>query len=215
MYIISDIHGDVNTFLKLMPKKPFQEKEVVLLGDVGYGFPEFDVDRFNDFLLRNSHISFYIIQGNHDNADCMNTYMHNVWYITTESGAIVHHIDNNSVIMIPGALSYDKNLRVPGLSWWENEQLSEEQLSKVVELAKDCDIILSHDAPLQQYFMFFPETKPSGTNRALDMLLMELIRTQKKTLWLHGHLHENYIDIFDVFTIQGIAEDTATNLSLR
>lgn len=215
MYIISDIHGNVNTFLKLMSKKPFQDRDVVLLGDVGYGFPEFDVERFNDYLLRNPRIRFYIIQGNHDNADCMNVPILNVRYITTKTGAMVYNIENNSVIMIPGALSYDKNMRVPGVSWWENEQLSEEQLSKVVELAKDCDIILSHDAPLQQYFMFFPETKPSRTNRALDMLLMELIRTQRKTLWLHGHLHENYIDIFDVLTIQGIAEDTATILSLR
>ena len=215
MYIISDIHGDVNTFLKLMSKKPFQEEEVVLLGDVGYGFSDFDVERFNDYLLRNPRIRFYIIQGNHDNADCMNTYMHNVWYITTESGAIVHNIDNKSVIMIPGALSYDKNLRVPGVSWWANEQMSDEQLATAIELAKTCDIILTHDAPLQQYFAFFTETKTSQTNRALDMLLMELIRTQHKTLWLHGHLHENYIDIFDVFQIQGIASDTAMNLSLR
>lgn len=215
MYIISDIHGDVNTFLKLMSKKPLQEKEVVLLGDVGYGFPDFDVERFNDYLLRNPRIRFYIIQGNHDNAECMGVPIANVRYITTKTGSIVHYIDGNSVIMIPGASSYDKNLRVPGVSWWENEQLSEEQLAESIKLATSCDIILSHDAPLQQYFMFFPETKPSRTNRALDMLLMELIRTQKKTLWLHGHLHENYIDIFDVLTIQGIAEDIATNLSLR
>lgn len=215
MYIISDIHGDVNTFLKLMSKKPFQEKEVILLGDVGYGFPDFDVERFNDYLLRNPRIRFYIIQGNHDNAECMGVPIPNVRYITTKTGSIVHYIDGNSVIMIPGALSYDKNMRVPGVSWWENEQLSEEQLAESIKLATSCDIILSHDAPLQQYFMFFPETKPSRTNRALDMLLMELIRTQKKTLWLHGHLHENYIDIFDVLTIQGIAEDIATNLSLR
>ena len=215
MYIISDIHGDVNTFLKLMSKKPLQEKEVVLLGDVGYGFPEFDVERFNDYLLRNPRIRFYIIQGNHDNAECMGVPIANVRYITTKTGSIVHYIDGNSVIMIPGALSYDKNMRVPGVSWWENEQLSEEQLAESIKLATSCDIILSHDAPLQQYFMFFPETKPSRTNRALDMLLMELIRTQRKTLWLHGHLHENYIDIFDVFQIQGIASDTAMNLSLR
>lgn len=208
MYIISDIHGDVNTFLKLMSKKPLQEKEVVLLGDVGYGFPEFDVDRFNDFLLRNSHISFYIIQGNHDNADCMNTYMHNVWYITTESGAIVHHIDNNSVIMIPGALSYDKNLRVPGLSWWENEQLSEEQLAESIKLATSCDIILSHDAPLQQYFMFFPETKTSMTNRALDTLLFSLIRENKNITWVHGHLHYSYLERKNGVTLCGIGEDS-------
>ena len=215
MYIISDIHGDVNTFLKLMSKKPFQEKEVVLLGDVGYGFPDFDVERFNDYLLRNPRIRFYIIQGNHDNAECMGVPIANVRYITTKTGSIVHYIDGNSVIMIPGALSYDKNMRVPGVSWWANEQMSDEQLATAIELAKTCDIILTHDAPLQQYFAFFTETKTSQTNRALDTLLMELIRTQHKTLWLHGHLHENYIDIFDVFQIQGIASDTAMNLSLR
>lgn len=207
MFIISDVHGNVNRVFSLFKNKPLLEKHVILLGDIGYGFPEFDIEQLNWLFQSAPTVNFYVVQGNHDNADAMVCDYPNVRMITTYTGAKVHYINGKAVLLVPGALSYDKNLRVPGVSWWHNEQLSEEQLAEVIELGPQVDLILSHDAPLQQYFMFFPETKTSMTNRALDILLLSLIREHKSITWVHGHLHYAYLERKNGVTLCGVGED--------
>jgi len=207
MFVISDVHGDVGKIYKLLEKKPLHEKHVILLGDIGYGFPEFDVYSLNRLFASMPTVSFYVVQGNHDNADMMVCSYPNVRMITTHTGVRVHYINNKAVLLVPGALSYDKNMRVPGVSWWQNEQMTDEQLSEVIELGPQVDLILTHDAPLQQYFMFFPETKTSMTNRALDTLLFSLIRENKNITWVHGHLHFAYLERKNGVTLCGIGED--------
>ncbi|RTL00159.1 MAG: metallophosphatase family protein [Proteobacteria bacterium] len=207
MFVISDVHGDVSKIYKLLEKKPLHEKYVILLGDIGYGFPEFDVERLNWLFQSMPTVSFYVVQGNHDNADAMMCNFPNVRMITTHTGAKVYYINSKAILLVPGALSYDKNMRVPNVSWWQNEQMTDEQLSDVIELGPQVDLIISHDAPLQQYFMFFPETKTSLTNRALDMVLFSLIRENKNIIWVHGHLHYTYLERKNGVTLCGIGED--------
>lgn len=207
MFIISDVHGDVSKIYKLLEKKPLHEKHVILLGDIGYGFSEFAFQQMDKLFASMPTVNFYVVQGNHDNADVMICSYPNVRMITTYTGAKVYYINSKAVLLVPGALSYDKNMRVPGVSWWQNEQMTDEQLSEVIELGPQVDLILTHDAPLQQYFMFFPETKTSMTNRALDVLLLSLIREHKSITWVHGHLHYAYLERKNGVTLCGVGED--------
>ena len=207
MFVISDVHGDVSKIYRLLKNKPLHDKHVILLGDIGYGFPGFDAYSLSRLFVYMSTVNFYVVQGNHDNADAMICNDSNVQMITTYTGAKVHYINNKAVLLVPGALSYDKNMRVPNVSWWVNEQMQENQLADVIDLGLQVDLILSHDAPLQQYLSFYPETKTSMTNRALDTLLFTLIREQKDITWVHGHLHFNYLERKNGVTLCGVGED--------
>jgi len=212
IYLISDIHGNVDKAEELLKACPEFIKNIVFLGDIGFGFPEFDIDRFY-CLLNNQYQNkvFYLIQGNHDNADCfMNK--SNVMAVTTYDWHKIIDIDGVRVLMIPGAFSYDKNMRLPGVSWWDNEEMSYDALSNLIKNYKIADIILSHDAPLTSYFYFFPETKISKTNAALDEILDGTVKSGKSVRWFHGHLHFGYVNQIRGLTLTGVAMENALSV---
>lgn len=208
-HVISDVHGNVGKAIELCEKRPLNVKEVVFLGDIGFGFSEFDEVKFIDYLKNNRNVNYHLIQGNHDNAEKMLPHFYgNINTITTIEGAETYNIYHNSCLLIPGALSYDKHLRVPGVSWWENEQMSQMQWESVLFKSLDVNYIFSHDAPLSQYFKFFPETKPSLSNRSLDELMKKRMWSRLNVKWIHGHLHYAYVETINSIQITGLDLDS-------
>lgn len=215
IFLISDVHGDVAKVESLLLQRPYDCNTVVYLGDIGFGFKEFDKSRFYKILQSLPNVMFYLIQGNHDNADEMvNGVYDNVYHVTTYNGPKLVTIDHENVLMIPGAYSYDKHLRIFGVSWWENEQMTAEQYNELKAIAVESNIhtILSHDAPLQQYFNIFPTTVASMSNNALDRVLYCLISSDnhknRQFIWVHGHLHYSYIEQIANVSIVGVNQDS-------
>lgn len=209
MYLISDFHGDVDTFHRLMLQCPSNVNSVICLGDMGFGFPEFDVESFYRLMMEEyRNKTFYLIQGNHDNPECIME-KGNVRIITTDTWHKFAIVDGFNVLMIPGAYSYDKSMRVPGVSWWNTEEMSYIALENLLLNWNKADVILSHDAPLASYFNFFPETKISKTNAALDGLLVDIVRSGKNVRWFHGHLHFGYTQKLKNLQLTGIAIDSS------
>lgn len=204
-HVISDIHGNLNSLEKSLSKCPTQCEQIFLLGDIGFGFKEFDVKGYNEL------IAFYnkkgkmitAIQGNHDNAEV-------TYGITTLDGPEVYVYNGKFFLLIPGALSYDKKLRVEGVSWWRNEEMNHAHCNETFDLIVNYnfDYILSHDAPLSKYLDFFSQTLPSATNTMLNGILTKLSEKNKKLTWIHGHLHQSYIEQINDISLIGLAEDT-------
>lgn len=210
-HVISDFHGDVGLFIQNIDKCPTYISTVILSGDIGFGFPEFDRSNFEYIMGLFRHKHFYLVQGNHDNADVMNDGS-NWTAVTTKVGPKIITADTDTILLIPGAYSYDKHLRVPGISWWPNEEMSQSQLDKISILVNQVNTIVSHDAPLMQYTQFFTEVKPSITNRMLDKIYLELLLYQKKRLWIHGHFHKSYIETKNNVTIIGVDEGQSISI---
>lgn len=208
-HVISDIHGNLNSLEKSLSKCPTQCEQIFLLGDIGFGFEEFDVKSYYEL------IAFYnkkgkmitAIQGNHDNAEAMNSIE-----VTTVDGPEVYTYNGKFFLLIPGALSYDKKLRVEGVSWWRNEEMSYAHCDETLDLIVNYnfDYIISHDAPLSKYLDFFRETTPSLTNTMLNEALVKLSgkKLTKKLTWIHGHLHQSYFEQVNSVNLIGLAEDT-------
>jgi hypothetical protein len=108
---IGDVHGRVEDYLEIISRYP----RTLQLGDFGFGFravPE--IPPYSE--------NHRIIRGNHD------------------SPAVAHQVPQcladwgewNGVFYVAGADSIDKKWRTPGKSWWPDEELSQDELTKAI-----------------------------------------------------------------------------------
>lgn len=208
-HLISDFHGNISSFKDGMLQCPKTCKDIFLLGDIGFGFPEFDKKRLYGLMTETfSGKNFYLIQGNHDYLGEMDNAT-NVKCITTDTWHKFVVVDGLNILLIPGAYSYDKHLRIVDVSWWPTEELSYEALENVTKVWNLADVIISHDAPLSSYLEFFPQTKISKTNATLDVLLQNVVSSQKPIHWYHGHLHYGYHQTIGNLQLIGVRQDSS------
>lgn len=96
-------------------------------------------------------------------------------------------------VTIGGAASVDRSLRTPGLDWFAEEELTEAEVSDLIN-AGHADVVLCHDRPAQAPIALPPwpqswaiadaaraEAHRERLGRAVDAI--------KPQLLVHGHLH--------------------------
>lgn len=211
MHIVGDTHGITEKLIKQIDRCPTDMEDIVLVGDVGFGFaPTHYITRIFSFFPDKK---FFIIQGNHDNADVMSD-GENWEVLTTEKTWTTKKIGGEDVLLIAGAYSIDKALRTPGKTWWANEQGSERKFDDLIEALPELkfDIILSHDAPLSQYQLFNSQVKISLTNLKLGLLFEQVSSLNRPITWGHGHLHRNYIEQYGNVMFVGVSDDSCITL---
>lgn len=133
--LIGDMHCQNELYLRKLDGVPY----TLQVGDLSiYGF-EFmtecgiEVERHK------------FIGGNHDNYNKINESPHHlgdygVWSVP----------QFGDIFYIRGAWSIDKKLRTPGLDWWPEEELTNEECEKALELYKEVrpKFVVSHECPL-------------------------------------------------------------------
>jgi hypothetical protein len=128
------------------------------------------------------------IRGNHDNpGECRK---HSQW--------IADGLIDDNVMFIGGAISIDKEWRVPDYSWWEDEELSIPELNALVDkyVGAKPRVMITHDCPnevgellLSQYIAGGPFAKlQSRTCQALQ----HMWSAHSPTLWVFGHHHHSF-----------------------
>jgi hypothetical protein len=180
MIVIGDIHGKYGEYRNLLRR--YKDQPSVQIGDFGYGFgpvPEFpETAKF--------------FRGNHDSPDeCRKSPNY-----LGEFG--VRKMDGVEFFFVSGAWSIDWQGRVPGVSWWQDEELSIAQLNEALALYIETkpDIVLTHDGPNQitermmaRYDIGFH--KPLIPNRTAQALSAMFHAHQPKK-WIFGHWHVGY-----------------------
>ena len=124
------------------------EKYLTKLDGVPYSLQVGDLSIFGFDFLTESGVEVErhkFIGGNHDNYNVIKESPHNlgdygVWSVP-EFGDIFY---------IRGAWSIDKKARTPGLDWWPEEELTNEECEKALELYKEVKpkFVVSHECPL-------------------------------------------------------------------
>lgn len=96
-------------------------------------------------------------------------------------------------LALGGAVSLDRPRRIPGVSWWAEEEITRQQAQEVID-AGPADVMLTHDCPArvshEMHGMWPPEElRRSDVHR--DRL--QRVVDKVKPGWLfHGHLHRAY-----------------------
>jgi predicted phosphodiesterase len=154
------------------------DDEVIILGDVGFGCSALDTSNMSSFhKLGMSNVKY--IRGNHDDPKCR------VYPECLGDYGIYKGIG-----YVAGGFSKDKVERLErGMTWFENEQLTEEELDEAIEIIKAGapEVMISHEAPytiVQR--LYNGKAILSRTNNALDVILHNVPSIKQ---WVFGHYH--------------------------
>jgi predicted phosphodiesterase len=172
---VGDVHGHFSEFLAMC--NLYKDSDYIIqVGDVGFGFRD-TLEYSNIELPQN--VKF--IRGNHDDPAICRKHPN---YL----GEFGYNKDVN-LFYISGAYSIDKAWRVPGVSWWDEEELSYNNLQNVAELWSTVkpDVVVTHDCPksIQSILVSHHHADDNRTNGALEFLFNE----HKPKFWVFGHHH--------------------------
>lgn len=103
-------------------------------------------------------------------------------------------------LVIPGAYSVDKHYRIiSGMSWFEQEQLSEEEMAAGLKLiqqsGKKYDLVLSHTCPIiyEPTDLFLSFVNQSMVDKTMERYMGQIEFNIEYKLWLWGHFHATRI----------------------
>lgn len=100
-------------------------------------------------------------------------------------------------IVIGGAYSIDWMLRIPGQSWWPDEQPSDEVKAlveqKLNQLGWKVDVVLSHTVPLkyEPIEIFISGIDQSKVDKSTEQWLDSIEDRLQYNKWYVGHYHTN------------------------
>ena len=179
---IGDVHGLIDSYIRLTRKY----EHTVQIGDMGFNYQRI-CDEVNP-----AHHRFF--GGNHDNYDMIDIIPHNLGDFGKKT------LNGTDFFFVRGAFSIDVAYRQPHVSWWPNEELSNEQLKTCLEMYQliKPDLVLTHEAPsavidiignpsVLRGFGFDPDTFESRTQHYLQAML----DAHKPSMWLFGHHHQD------------------------
>lgn len=189
---IGDVHGLKYDLGILLDNIPEDVNSVVQVGDMGVGFGQDDYWHESlDDMIEKANGRF--IRGNHDNpANCK-----------TMKTWIPDGLVENDVMFIGGAWSIDYQWRTEGLNFWKDEELSYEELERLIDVYNLVrpSIMVTHDCPLSVSNKLFIESGNSFSNQQFKtrtgMALEAMFEINKPKVWLFGHWHHNADEVID------------------
>lgn len=167
--LLGDVHGDLSKLKHLLTTT---DLPILQMGDLGFA------DTYRKILRTTSPERLRVLGGNHDAYPVLTQYRH---YLG-DFGPIGDHS-----WFMRGALSIDKHTRIPGRSWWPEEELTEQQLDAAMQSYHKHlpRTVLSHDAPTQATQGWYMQQHPSRTTNCLR----QMFKLHQPEQWFFGHHH--------------------------
>ena len=209
IYLTGDTHGNfdrIANFCARMQTKP--SDIMIILGDAGINFYGGWRDLQNKEYISTLPITLFCIHGNHEQRPAnIPTYTEIQWhggtvYVEEQFPSIlfakdgeVYDLNGMQAIAIGGAFSIDWMYRIPGRSWWPDEQPSKEVKTnverKLNELGWKVDIVLSHTVPFKHepVEVFLPGIDQSKVDKATEEWLDSIEGRLHYGKWYAGHYH--------------------------
>ena len=187
--IIGDIHSDFGRLNYIINKE--RPDVTIQCGDNAYfwgGKQEKDIIK--------SCKPVYLIPGNHEDWNLVEATVgryeihpseveKNIDYCPIGSHIV---INNKKILFVGGADSTDKSTRIFGITWFEQELLSQKDLDYILNSNNYADIIVSHTCPISfQMGDLERYDKRDPSRQVLDILLHKY----NPYFWFFSHWHTN------------------------
>lgn len=218
-YITGDTHRDF-TIVHNLPKG----STLIILGDAGINYFLNEEDKELKEYLNSLDITFLCVQGNHEERpENIPTYKEKKIHggkvfieddypnlIFLKNGE-VYTINNKKVLVIGGAYSIDKNIRLTyGWHWFKDEQLNKSEMNMILEKYQGThvDVILSHTSPkkYEPVEVFLSGIDQKTVDKTMEEFLDTVEETIKYDKWYCGHYHtEKIVDKIE-FMFENIKE---------
>lgn len=199
--VAGDTHGNIIEMKHLFELATAQNCDIVwVCGDFGIwpGGNGFSFRFHTNRLAKECGIDVYFNDGNHEDFDLLYAIDH----FDGEGFRVVdEHIKHaprghswewsgRKLGALGGAVSIDKAWREPGRSWWPQESIADEDVTKALKLPTRLDVLFTHDtltnAPFRERMKNDPE---SQINR---QKLTNVVQNVAPKLMFHGHMHQDY-----------------------
>ena len=200
IYLFGDLHGSEN--ILQFDKETFsigktltKDDYVIILGDFGIPWARFDSANYYREMKRLKYLSdkswtTLFIDGNHENFENLEMFEkvnkfgstvqqleENIFHLLRGN---IYNINDKNFFVMGGALSIDKNNRIPRVSWWKEEQPSKKELDHGLDNLKKnnnkVDYILTHTC----------------SNKITE----EVLKSSLQSLFIHDPLSK-YFDVID------------------
>lgn len=188
-YVVGDIHGHWAPLNALCARK--QPDLVLACGDFGY-WPR--QSPFNETVIKPGTATIRWCDGNHEDfwsLSMRTTDELSPKVIYQPRGSVFTLPDGRNVLFFGGGQSIDKAFRIEGVSWFREEEPSSKELSILVDLDMQIDIVISHTCPVEfkieehPYALKLTEKVNDFTRKVLSYALLKF----KPALWYFGHWH--------------------------
>jgi hypothetical protein len=143
--ITTDHHGEWDALFRKLEHLQIEDCVLLHCGDIGIGFKSPDKQHkeieFVNNRFKKRNIQFKGIAGNHDHREYFqgNVNLSNFELLPDYT---YREFNGEKFLFVGGAVSIDRLIRVPNMSWWEDEAfiLKPELVDKV-------DVLITHTAP--------------------------------------------------------------------
>jgi len=225
-YLTGDTHRDFDRLEEFLYYADGADEDVlIILGDVGINYHGYAADNALKQELSELPVTFFCVYGNHEmRPENIDSYEITHWnggrafwepefpnLIFAIDGE-VYELDGLRCIVIGGANSIDKHFRVRGVSWWDDEQASDEIMNYVEQqlekLNWKIDIVLSHTCPYNYMprEVFLPNVYEGSIDNSMEIWLDKIENKLDYMRWYCGHFHTDKIDDKIHFMYQGFRE---------
>lgn len=151
LVVVGDVHGKVELFQNLIHRRTESEDTIIQVGDMGAGFGS--IPDYPD--------NVYWIRGNHDDPAASRAHKNYLgdygyrpeWKLFYLAGAWSIDWEWREKWNAQALADWNKwkrnSSKPPRKVWWEDEELSQEELDKAVELYAQSkpEVVVSHEAP--------------------------------------------------------------------
>jgi hypothetical protein len=182
----------------------------IILGDCGFMWPgNQKIDLFNYKALARRPFPVLCVIGNHEPILGMSNLpetdigigetvyqINDNPFVAYLKRGKVYTIDGFKFLVLGGALSIDKDYRVPNRSWWEKEYWTEQEkrdLFQLLESEKTFDCVLSHTGPnrINKLLFEYPEYSSKLIQDEVARLNDHIDAQIQYREWWCGHWHED------------------------
>lgn len=216
VYITGDIHGKSKRIREFCKNNKTDKRDtIILLGDAGFNYFFNERDKKFKEEINNCPITIFTIRGNHEARPQeikgkwhSELYFNNRVIVEDEFPNIKYALDGYDyyinglrAFVIGGAYSVDKFHRIAnGWSWFENEQLSEQEQKDIMEYLdwlhshqNPVELFLTHTCPIkyEPTDLFLPTVNQAMVDKSMERFLAEVEKKYPKAIYLWGHYHDN------------------------
>ena len=209
IYVTGDTHGDFDRIAHFCARMNTKPSDImIILGDAGINFFGSWRDLHKKEFISKLPITLFCIHGNHEQRPAtISSYTEQEWhggtvYVEEQFPSIlfakdgeVYDLNGLRAIAIGGAYSIDWMLRIPGQSWWPDEQPSPEIKARVEAKLEErewkVDVVLSHTVPLkyEPVEVFLPGIDQHKVDKSTEQWLNRIEDRLLYGKWYAGHYH--------------------------
>jgi hypothetical protein len=180
VFFLGDAHRNWSDYKILLEKMDCS----LQVGDMGIGFSDMTENSIGGkSYIRGISLDHKFIAGNHDNRKLCRSHKN---YL----GDYGYH-EKSNIFYVSGGWSVDWKWRTKDHNWWADEQLSDEEVEKTLNLYKNIKprVIVGHECPTEVKALVATNKEKMEFISSNEKLLQDMLNIHRPEYCIFGHHH--------------------------